>query len=83
MRPETLHEVIRAAPFRPFAMILADGSGVPVPHPEWIAFAGGRIALVTDPEDRAHYVDTALVMKIEIGPYLAAGPIVPEPDRRE
>ena len=83
MRPETLHEVTRAAPFRPFIMILADGSGVPVPHPEWIAFAGGRIAVVTDREDRAHYIDTALVTKIEIGPPLAAGPVASEPNGRE
>lgn len=42
MRSEDLQEVIRAAPFRPFAIVFADGNRVVVRHPEWILFQGGR-----------------------------------------
>ena len=37
MRTENLREVIHAAPFRPFALCLADGTRVDVPHPDFIA----------------------------------------------
>ena len=36
MRSEGLHEVVRAAPFRPFAIVFADGKQLVVRHPEWI-----------------------------------------------
>ncbi|MGA2704561.1 MAG: hypothetical protein ABSH35_26130 [Isosphaeraceae bacterium] len=83
MNPTTLHQAIHAAPFRPFELVLADGSRVAVPHPEWIAFAGGRVALVTDPDDRAHYVDVMLVTKLELAPPAPAGSIAPNPNGGE
>ena len=33
MRTETRHEVLDAAPFRPFTLCLADGARVDVPDP--------------------------------------------------
>ena len=48
MRSEDLQEVIRATPFRPFAIVFADGKQIVVPHPEWILFQGGRTAVVMD-----------------------------------
>ena len=83
MNPVTLQELIRAVPFRPFSLALEDGSRVDVRHPEWIAFAGGRVALVTDPDDRAHYVDVMLVTKLELAPPVPAGSIAPEPNGGE
>jgi hypothetical protein len=68
MRTENLQEVIHAAPFRPFAICLADGTRVDVPHPVFIAYAGGRTAIVIDPDDCTHIIDVMLVPKIEIGP---------------
>ena len=41
MRTETLHEVLHAAPFRPFTLCLADGARVDVPHPDLIAHPPG------------------------------------------
>ena len=44
MRTETLHEVLHAAPFRPFTLCLADGARVDVPHPDLIAHPPGRVS---------------------------------------
>jgi hypothetical protein len=73
MRAENLTEVIRAAPFRPFVLCLADGDRVEVRHPDFIAYAGGRTAVVIDPDDRSHTIDVMLVTKIEQAPAAAAG----------
>lgn len=83
MNGKTLQDAIHAAPFRPFELVLADGSRVVVRHPEWIAYAGGRVALVTDQNDRAHYVDVMLVTKVEIAPPVPAGSIAPDPNGGE
>jgi len=80
MNPVTLQQAIHTAPFRPFELVLADGSRVAVSHPEWIAFAGGRVALVTDPHDRAHYVDMTYVMKLEVAPPVPTGSVAPPDD---
>ena len=84
MRAENLHEVIRAAPFRPFDLCLADGSRAHVPHPEWIAHPpGARTAVVMGPDESVRIIDIALVLEIRLGPLVPPGPIAPEPDGRE
>lgn len=74
MRTETLHEVLHAAPFRPFTLCLADGTRVDVPHPDFIAHPpGARIAVVMGRDESTHYIDLALVTKIDVGPPSPAG----------
>lgn len=80
MRSEDLQEVIRAAPFRPFAIVFADGKQVVVRHPEWILFQGGRTAVVMEPDQRLHIIDVMLVQRLELDPPVPAGPIAPEPN---
>jgi hypothetical protein len=80
VRTENLQTVIKAVPFRPFTLVTADGTRVHVSHPEWIAFAGGRTALVTDPDDRVQFVDVALVTLVDLAPPIPAGSPAPEPD---
>ena len=81
MRTETLHEVLHAAPFRPFTLCLADGTRVDVPHPDFIAHPpGARIAVVMGRDESTHYIDLALVTKIEIGPPSPAGTIAENPN---
>jgi len=76
VRTENLQEVIHAAPFRPFALCLADGTRVDVPHPDFIAHPpGGRTAVVVGHDERLHIIDVMLVDKIEIGPPAAAGAV--------
>jgi hypothetical protein len=74
VRPENLREVIHAAPFRPFALCLADGTRVNVPHPDFIAHPpGGRTAVVVGTDESLQIVDVMLIAKIEIGPPATAG----------
>ncbi len=80
MTADVLRAAIGAQPFHPFELVLADGSRVNVRHPEWIAYAGGRVAVVTDPDDRVHYIETMLVTKIEVPPPVPAGTVAPEPN---
>ena len=84
MRTETLHEVLHAAPFQPFTLCLADGTKVDVPHPDFIAHPkGARIAVVMGRDESTHYIDIALVTKIEIGPPAPAGTIAQNPEGGE
>ena len=81
MRTETLHEVLQAAPFRPFTLCLADGTRVDVPHPDFIAHpSGARIAVVMGRNESTRYIDLALVTKIEVGPPSPAGTIAENPN---
>ncbi|MFI5459978.1 MAG: hypothetical protein ACHRXM_31545 [Isosphaerales bacterium] len=67
MRTENLQEVIRAAPFRPFALCLADGTRVDVPHPDFIAHPPGRrTAVVVSLDESLRKIDVMLVAKTEI-----------------
>jgi len=84
MRTETLHEILHAAPFQPFTLCLADGTKVDVPHPDFIAHPkGARIAVVMGRDESTHYIDIALVTKIEIGPPAPAGTSAQNPDGGE
>ena len=60
MRADNLQEVIRGEPFRPFALVVADGSKVYVPHPEWIAHpSGARTAVVMGQDESVRIIDVA------------------------
>lgn len=53
-------------PFQPFKLRLGDGSVVPVPHPELMAFfPGGRSVVVTS-RDKLEIIDLFLVAAIEM-----------------
>jgi len=76
MRTETLYEILHAAPFQPFTLCLAHGTRVDVPHPDFIAHPrGARIAVVMGRDESTHYIDVALVTKIEVEPPAPAGTI--------
>lgn len=65
MTMESLDRAYRANPFRPFALRLADGRALPVPHPEFLAFnPRGRVAIVMDERDGAEFVDLLLVVSL-------------------
>jgi hypothetical protein len=67
MTTETLQTMIRATPFEPFALHLADGETVPVPHPEMIAHApGSRTVHVALAGEDFRRIDLLLV--VSIGP---------------
>lgn len=63
-----LREVHQARPFRPFALELADGNRVEVPHPELLMLSrAGRTAAVALENDAIKIVDLLLVTAICIG----------------
>jgi hypothetical protein len=81
VKSEAFLEVIRAAPFHPFIVCLANGERIEVRHPESIA-VGGRTAVVVEPDDRTHILDVGLVLKIELAPPVPAGTVSPPGERR-
>jgi hypothetical protein len=68
MIAEQLGEMIRAQPFRPFVIHTADGRSVDVNHPDWIAYAGGRTALVARPDETFEIIDLLFVPSLEVKP---------------
>jgi hypothetical protein len=66
MTTDQLRSAITSRPFQPFILHLADGRSIPVPHPEWIAYPGGRIATVFTAINVAQVVDLLLVTGLEI-----------------
>jgi hypothetical protein len=83
VRTEELTDLVRSVPFRPFTIGLADGSGCTIEHPEWIAFRGGRTAVVLDPEERVHLIDVKLALKISVEPPVPRRAIAAEPNGSE
>jgi hypothetical protein len=84
VRAESLHEAIHAQPFRPFTLMLADGTRLHVPHPEWILQPrGARIAVVMNEDESIRILDVALVLGLEVGPPAPAGSAAPNPNGGE
>jgi len=80
MRPESLRELIYAEPFRPFELVLANGSRMLVPHPEWMLYPkGAQTAVVWYPNDRLRIIDVGLVLELDLAPPVAAGSVAPDP----
>jgi len=48
MNRESISDLVRQQPFRPFTIHLSDGSSYPVPHPDAILLARGK-AVIVDP----------------------------------
>jgi hypothetical protein len=73
MRSESLYEAIHAVPFRPFQLMLGDGTRVDVPHPECIAHpSGARTAVVMGQDESVRILDVDLVLGIEHAPLVPA-----------
>ena len=73
MRAEDLQEVIRAQPFRPFALMLADGIRLAVPHPEWIYLTPTKKTVIhATPNDRLRIPDVAQLLGVEVEPPVPA-----------
>jgi hypothetical protein len=51
-------------PFQPFVIRLADGRGLPVPHPDFVA-VGSRRILVIAPDDSWAVVEPFLVVSLD------------------
>jgi hypothetical protein len=68
MNLEEFRTVLKAEPFTPFTMHLADGRQLPVKHPDFVAIApSGRAAIVYQPDNSFNVVDLLLVTDLEVG----------------
>lgn len=67
MTGEQLRTALKATPFRPFRLHLADQRKVDVPHPEFaFLFPGGRHLIVATPGRELLYesIDVALIVSL-------------------
>lgn len=65
MTSDQLKAFLSTRPFQPFLIHMADGRTVEVNHPEWVAYAGGRISVVMKPDETFEVVDLLLVPSLE------------------
>jgi hypothetical protein len=66
MTVEQFRNALRAQPFRPFVMHLADGRAIPVQHPELaVSTSTGRTTVVVQPDDTLNIIDLLLVTDLE------------------
>jgi len=65
MAPDELTEALRATPFEPFMVRMADGSTYRIPEPNYVAYPmKGRTAAVIDERGVIHIVDIRLMTEL-------------------
>lgn len=73
MTTEKLENAIHAQPFLPFALRVADGRSLRVPHPDVILeVPGGRTAIVAGPDESHDVVGLLLITSLEFDPPVVA-----------
>ena len=61
---EELRKLMRAAPFRPFTLHMADGRAFRIPHPEHIMLMTNGVIIVEDDEGLAEFLSPSLLASI-------------------
>lgn len=65
MTSEQLRERLRARPFMPFTLFLADGRHIPVKHPELMMVSPtGRTVAIYNDDDSTSILDVMLVTEV-------------------
>lgn len=64
MDVNSIRNALRAVPFQPFELHLADGRRIPVMHPEFVAM-NQRIVIVTDEESATKIIEPLLIVSLE------------------
>jgi hypothetical protein len=59
-----VREVLHKQPFEPFAIRLADGRSLPVPHPDFVAVGRRRIVVLAD-DDSWTIVEPLLIVSLD------------------
>ena len=68
MTIDAIRQLHEAQPFRPFDIVVADGSRIHVPHPEFLAHPGkGRTVVAFDQSGTFKVIDLLLVTHLEVG----------------
>ena len=79
MKTEKVREVLRAEPFRPFWIHLADGGRFAVEHGDYVAVEpAGRELIVYLPDNSHHIVDVPLITRLEINARTDAESVGPQ-----
>jgi len=60
----SIRAALRAEPFRPFELCLADGRRVPVKHPEFVALSQ-RAVVVLDEDSFSKTIEPLLIVLVE------------------
>ena len=62
-----IRELLRAAPFQPFVIRMADGQSYRIEHPDFVLAASSEVPQVTieDPSGRQHFLSVLLMTSIE------------------
>ena len=67
MTVEQLAQMLKAAPFRPFRIHMADGQSLTVKHRDFVARSpSGRTAIVYKADDTFEVVDLLLMASLEV-----------------
>jgi len=66
MTVDQLRKLHEARSFRPLRLHLADGRSLPVDHPEFLAFTGGRTVLLGTSDDSFHVLDILMITGVEV-----------------
>lgn len=59
-----IREALHKQPFQPFAIRLADGRSLPVPHPDFVAVSQRRIIVVAE-DDSWAVVEPLLIVSLD------------------
>jgi hypothetical protein len=59
-----VREALHRVPFEPFAISLADGRALPVPHPDFVAVHPRRIIVISD-DGSSSFVDPLLIVSLD------------------
>jgi hypothetical protein len=69
MTIEQLRTTLRANPFQPFTVRMADERQFLIPHPDFLSMSpSGRTAVIFHPDDSASIVDLLLMTELELSP---------------
>jgi hypothetical protein len=69
-----IRELLRAVPFQPFIIRMADGREYRVEHPDFVLAAATDVPQITleEPSGRQHHLSALLITSIELLPGTAA-----------
>jgi hypothetical protein len=65
MNVEVIRQCVRAQPFRPFTLRLADGRAFAVPHPDFIAVARRQVIHISAEDDSLTRLDPVLIVSLD------------------
>jgi len=80
MEPQELREMLREQPFQPFRLVMSDGSGHDIRHPDllWVGLLTAYVGLTGEPGqtyfERSIRVDLRHIMQV-----VPLGPLPPVP----